>query len=185
MIIGQWKNIPGFDGKYQVNTEGEIRRVFTNSCKPMKQFAKNGKPGMWFVKLTKDKKAKDYVFSRIMWKTFYGEIPEGMCVYHKNGIRSENGLWNLELVSKKDLGHRTGSISKARSVVMLDKDGNIIRYYRSASACADDNYYTRQAIEERCSADYKKPAQNGCDYAWEDSLKSIRRAKKRLREAYG
>lgn len=42
----------------------------------------------------------DYVH-RIVWKAFYGDIPDGYEIDHINTIRSDNRLENLRLVSSK------------------------------------------------------------------------------------
>lgn len=45
--------------------------------------------------------SQNYVH-RIIWETFYGEIPEGYQIDHINTIRDDNRLENLRLVSCKE-----------------------------------------------------------------------------------
>jgi len=36
---------------------------------------------------------------RLVWHFFNGQIPDGMCINHKNGIKTDNRPSNLEIVS--------------------------------------------------------------------------------------
>jgi hypothetical protein len=48
---------------------------------------------------------------RIIWEAVHGPIPEGLCINHLNGIRSDNRIANLEVVTQKEnMAHavRTG-----------------------------------------------------------------------------
>ena len=39
---------------------------------------------------------------RVIASAFFGEIPKGMVVNHKNGVRTDNRIDNLEIVSQRD-----------------------------------------------------------------------------------
>jgi len=42
---------------------------------------------------------------RLIWESYYGEIPEGMLVHHRNGIKTDNSIQNLELISHSEHTH--------------------------------------------------------------------------------
>lgn len=45
---------------------------------------------------------KQLMIHRFIWETLVGEIPEGLVLNHKNGIKTDNRLCNLELVTTKE-----------------------------------------------------------------------------------
>lgn len=39
---------------------------------------------------------------RLVWEKYYGEIPKGYHIHHKNGNKLDNSINNLELLSKQE-----------------------------------------------------------------------------------
>lgn len=90
------KNIPGFNGIYTINEQGEIYR----EGKRMSPI--NNGLGYYQVKLRKDNKRYNKYVHRLVWETFKGTIPVGYELNHIDHDKSNNSLLNLELVSHKD-----------------------------------------------------------------------------------
>lgn len=42
---------------------------------------------------------ESHLVHRIVWEMHYGEIPPGMCIDHINGVRSDNEIGNLRVVT--------------------------------------------------------------------------------------
>lgn len=52
---------------------------------------------------------------RLVWHYFYGPIPDGMCLNHKNGIKGDNRPENLELTTYSENikhAHRIGTANQ-------------------------------------------------------------------------
>lgn len=103
-----WKDIPGYEGKYQASTEGQIRsidRMVRGKChytgeyfyrhvkgrilKPG-QFCKNG-----HVSVVLGHGATGSPVHHLIMLTFVGPVPDGMEVLHNNGNPTDNRLSNL------------------------------------------------------------------------------------------
>lgn len=112
--INWWRDIPGYDGKYQANRIGDIRRTFKSGIvRDMTPYRKKNKERRrrLFVKLTHNGKTKEVPVLQIMAKTWYGEYNKNLIPYHKNGIVTDNRLDNIGFSGKSELGKMTGHMS--------------------------------------------------------------------------
>ena len=73
---------------------------------------------------------------RLVYEAFYGEIPDGLQINHKNGIKTDNRLRNLELVTPSEnlihavkTGLKKGSPSSQNGMAKLDDES----YYQIIS----------------------------------------------------
>ena len=103
-----WKDIPGYEGRYQASNMGRIRsldRLVRGVCHHTgKEFYRKAKgkilrPGRYckcgHVSVVLGHGAAGSPVHRLIMKTFAGEAPEGMEVLHKNGDPTDNRLENL------------------------------------------------------------------------------------------
>ena len=184
-MIETWANIPGYDGKYQVDRNGSIRRVYeSGATRILKPFLKNtGQPKKMIINLTINGKTKEVALMQIVARTFLGPAPKGYVPYHKNGCQSDNYVNNIAYISRKELGKKTGQQSRKKSVAKINSEGEIVEFYRSARECAKQNYMSLQAVADRCNGLRKSAfAPDGFAYAWEDSEVSMRNALKKIKE---
>lgn len=185
-MIQRWKNIPGYDGKYQADTEGNIRRVYP-SGKTRKMTAYHKKMSgsqRLVVKLTRDGKSKEEILMQIIARTFLGEPPAGCVAYHRNGCQSDNYIQNISYISRKKLGKLTGAKARRQPVAKLDSSGEVLEVYSSAREAGKKNYCSYQTVTDRCNGKVKAPLGN-IDFAWEDSEISMNRAVRRLERKFG
>lgn len=64
---------------------------------------------------------------RYIWEKHCGKIPEGMMIHHKNGIKEDNRIENLELFSRLEHGHKHKELNKEkREVNIIVFDNNKI-----------------------------------------------------------
>lgn len=186
--VDMWKDIQGFNGRYQVSYSGEIRRVYkSGKTKVLAQFKKAGKAKTIYrdrllVHLTDDS-GKDFTIMvhQIVAKHFLGKPKAGQVPYHKNGCVMDNWASNLEYIDKKKLGQLTGASSRRQTVIKIDRDGETVDCYSSAREAGRNNFMSYQTIMDRCNGKCKKAfAPDGYEYAWEDKEVSIRKAIRRI-----
>lgn len=89
-----FKNI---DENYKV---GNMGSVLGFNGKPLS--AKTKSNGYKEVNLYLDKKGSSKYVHRLVADAFLGGIPTGLCVNHINGIKDDNRLENLEIVTYKE-----------------------------------------------------------------------------------
>lgn len=103
---------------------------------------------------------------RLVVSAFIGAIPKDMEVNHKNGVKDDNRVENLEIVTpkenvrhsievlgKKHLGTlgKTGSLSKlSKPVACYDLDGNFLKRYAGLSEAARQIGVSKTNIYKVC-----------------------------------
>lgn len=98
-----WRDIPGYEGYYQINTSGEIKsldREVKNGDKSKRIIAskiikQTIKPNKYLsVMLSKECENKRFLVHRLVALTFLGE--SDLCVNHIDGNKQNNNIKNLE-----------------------------------------------------------------------------------------
>lgn len=159
MIIAneKWKPIE-YDTRCQVSNYGRFRKQNPkNGYKYLKPFRKRN---IYLVKI----KDKDMNCARLVANAFIKKLNKEDRVYHKNRIENDNNYRNLEIISLKELGKRTGYISKSQRVAEV-KDDEIIRSWSSARKAAKDLYISYQTVIDYCNNKVSKPMFN---LMWEE-----------------
>lgn len=102
----EWRDVPGFEGKYQVSNAGRVRsveRIIQAPTGPQRWPGKLLKPfvdstGYLYVNLAKGGAgggAKKSLLHRLVLIAFKGDPPEGMEACHNDGDRTNAMLGNL------------------------------------------------------------------------------------------
>lgn len=124
-----WKVFP-LSTNYFVSTKGRIKNATTE--KILKGSMTNG---YWNAHIMNNKISENYGVHRMVALTFLPQIDGKLLVNHKNGIKTDNNLNNLEWVSGTENNihaFETGLFKpKTRKVGQYDLNGNLIKEWDS------------------------------------------------------
>ena len=101
-----WKDIPNYEGYYQVSNLGRVNSLKNNKTKKDKLLKISiGYDGYFNVGLSKDGVQKRYQVHQLVAIAFLNHKPNGFekVVNHKNFDKLDNRVENLEIVSNKFL----------------------------------------------------------------------------------
>lgn len=135
-----WKDIEGYEGRYQVSNMGRVRSLsrkvlFGNqtrmvSGKILKLKRKNN--GYLYIQLRIDLKERDFHVHRLVARYFVEGYQEGLDVNHIDGDKTNNSASNLEWCTRKQniihSVYELGNKKKGRPVQSIDKDGKVTEY---------------------------------------------------------
>jgi HNH endonuclease/NUMOD4 motif len=88
-----WVNAYNYEQKYEVSNLGKVRKKSTK-----RELIGHINYGYHIVSLTKNNKTTNKRVHRLVLQSFLGN-KEGLVVNHKNGIKTDNRLENLEWVT--------------------------------------------------------------------------------------
>ena len=147
-----WYDIPGFNGVYQINCRSDIRKVAAHGQYKMLHPWTNRSSGKRYAYF----QGKPRLVMSLMRITFFGELPKGYVTYHKDGVRSNDELWNIGVTTKKELSARVGRANGGQvKVVKISSDGEIVDFYRSASEAARKNNMNHSTVARYVSGKMK------------------------------
>lgn len=129
-----FKDIVGYEGLYQISSLGRVRAYAKKRDMPhggyhlynecfIKPHRDGG--GYLFVKLCKDSKQKLPKIHRLVAEAFIPNLQKKPCINHKNSIRDDNKLENLEWVTyKENMQHAVsvGHMKGVKSNCILDEE---------------------------------------------------------------
>jgi hypothetical protein len=178
-----WKDISGFENRYQVSNIGNVRsKDYTYFNAGIKSFlAIKGKPlhpckakgGYMIVNL----KCKSFYLHRLVCEAFIGIIPKGYTVNHKNGNKEDNCSENLEIMTYSEnhlhafrvLKRKPSSLGKfgadhngSKPIIQKDLNGNIVKEYENARQAALEGFNYKN-ISSCCNG--KSKSHKG--YVWQ------------------
>lgn len=105
----RWKDIPGYEGLYQVSDQGKVRSLgrlnaYGRRIKGRELSQINATRGYLQVKLCKDGLQSTRKIHVLVASAFIGDRPDGNHVRHLNGIKKDNRVVNLAYGSPAENG---------------------------------------------------------------------------------
>jgi hypothetical protein len=126
-----WKDIPGYEGLYQVSNIGRVKSFITGKfIKPS-----ISTPGYYRLNLYKNKKPKGFDVHRLVAISFLGE--KRMYVNHKDLNKLNNNIENLEYTTNRQnsnhyhnsIGNKTPGIQKIGKMYQVRLRINGVKMY--------------------------------------------------------
>lgn len=145
-----WHDIPGYEGLYQIRTDGAVRNVKTLNYL-------NGNVnshGYMVVSLTKNGKRKDCKLHRLLALTFLPNPNDFDCINHKDGDKLNNSLNNLEWCTKGQNNRHARDVlgveTTAKPVCQTTLAGKFVALWANISTAAKSVGVTSPCITDCC-----------------------------------
>ena len=155
----KWKTIEDFPN-YEISTKGNVRtKKYCDSRKHLRKSKilnkKINNVGYEYVILSnKEIKHKTLTVHRLMAKTFLNDYYNTLEVNHINGIKTDNRLENLEMVTHSENMKKRYEIgidgNNYKAVNQYDLDGNYIATYKSSCEAEKITNICRTSIGSCC-----------------------------------
>lgn len=149
------KDIPWYEWLYSVTTDGKVwsypkkARWALHNWKFLKPWITDGYE---FVSLSKNKKIKNWRVHRLVLITYSSNSNHLPIINHKNGIRTDNRIENLEwctvLYNNRHWWERWRKNTLWKSVMQLTKEGILCKIYESCAEAGRANWLNFQSISQ-------------------------------------
>lgn len=119
-----WKDIPNYENLYQISSLARVKRLVGIRCKTERILKPSLRNGYYHVNLTKNAKGKSFYVHRLFAQSFIDNTFNKEQINHKNGIRTDNCLENLEWVTNLENQRHAWDILKRKSIWERKKGAN-------------------------------------------------------------
>lgn len=170
----EWKRYR--ETNYEVSNLGEVRNFKTNNIlKSHKKY--NGKKDNDYKKVNVyiDGKMRKKSIHRMVAECFLNNYSEELEVNHKNGIRSDNRVGNLEMSTKEENYQHSlkyGNGSQRKPVCAIDDKGNRIEFKSiwAGARFIKDKFEIKREIDKLCTnikSNINGKCKSAYGYRWE------------------
>ena len=100
----RWLPVVGYEGIYDVSDRGRVRRAKSGKSTLVGRMMEGSVDTRDYIRvgLYKDSRQRTHRLHRLVAAAFIGPCPDGKEVNHKDGIKPNNGVSNLEYVTKSE-----------------------------------------------------------------------------------
>jgi hypothetical protein len=166
-----WKNIEEYP-KYQVSNHGRIKSLDFNGTKKKKILTPVvTRKGYLNINLYLNGKIKNIPIHRLVAKAFIENPENKPQVNHIDGNKKNNNVSNLEwCTNQENMLHafKTGLNKHMRAVIQYDKEGNLLRSWRSMSDASKHYGISRAHIQHCCKG--KRPSAGGFKWKYKEEI---------------
>lgn len=143
-----WKNIQGYNGRYQVSNKGRIRSTNFNNTGQIKELKQrvNKHTGIYEVVLSKNNKRYFYTVAKLVAEHFIPNPMQKPEVMHKSRDKSDNSVENLEWAYRTELLHNMYNKGSRKNCIpsytKLTYNGKLYTNYMQIAKDIGINYRT-------------------------------------------
>lgn len=176
-VIEIWKPIPGYEGLYEVSTHGRVKSYKRAVVIVLK--ARVNKEGYLYLGLCKDGEVVTHRVHRLVAVTFIPNAENKPEVNHKNGVRHESYVENLEWVTRQENVDDIYKVRKvkikcgiehrgSKPVYQFTKTGKLLNVYPSVNTAAEKTGARYNNISQ--CAHMARPTAGGFKWSYNNSL---------------
>ena len=177
-----WKDVIDYEGLYEMSNLGSIRSQARTGTKGGILKQKLSNTGYWSVRLSKNGTVRSNNVHRIFAKLFIPNPENKPCINHKDGVKSNNDINNLEWCTYKentahaiDAGLQTPTHMnlsnvcgknhpKSKTTYQYDSSNNKLRSFDSRKEASETTGVAMCSISQVCNG--KIPFAGG--YIWKN-----------------
>lgn len=187
-ICEVWHKVPGYEGLYEVSSLGQVRSLYRYKKILKPQLTNNG---YLYVQLFKNKIGKNYYVHRLVANAFIPKVKEKPFINHKDEIKTNNAVSNLEWISHIDNCNYGSAINRrvsntdynarrinntnqikavSKPIAQYTKDGIFLKRWNSAAECAREYGFSTSSCIRKCVNGERKTAFGFVFKEWRDDL---------------
>ena len=159
-----WRDIPGFGGRYQASSLGNIRRMYKTRLPRVLKYIENqgSRRNQCVVNVTHPNgHRRQCTVLRLVAMAFYPGKIEGK-------LHHDNTPVNALILDSSGTGKRYGQRGRRKGVCMVDGSGGIVEAFASVTAASMDTGIARETIKRHCEQLGTKPLPEGVSFRWDD-----------------